>query len=252
LQYAIASFTFYGGQLSSLGGYESNNPTKNLIFSFSQLSTFAEPSTHLGLRGTYAVNNMLDVSLGANNGWSTFHHAGRLRTLELSTQWRPRPALSTSFALYSGKQYMLDALANGPQGIRNFGNFSTIFNVTDKLNLIIDADYGVQSKGLRSNSTNGNVVWSGVSGYINYLLTERWYTTVRGGLFNDQNGFRTGVRQCLKELTLTVGFRPIKQLLLRAEARQDFSNRSSFVNNNAASKSNNLQSFALEGLYMFA
>jgi hypothetical protein len=252
MQYGISSFTLMGGKLPTLAGYETNNPAQNANFSFSVLSSFAEPSAHIGLRGNYAVNKTLNYSVGINNGWDTLHHASRLQTFELGSQWQPHAILSTSISFYSGKEYLTDTLSNGPVGIRNYANFFATLKPNQKLNFTINIDYGIQSKGLSATQGASGVAWSGVTGYINYYLTERWYTTVRGDLFDDSDGYRTGVRQCLKALTLTLGFKPFKQLTLRAETRHDFSNQNSFVNNNSVSASNNLQSFSLEGLYTFS
>jgi len=252
LQYAIQSFTFMAGKFNSLAGYESYNPSENVNFSFSQVATFAEPSTQVGIRSSYKATPTVDLSIGLNNGWETLHHAGRLNTVELSSQWRPSDMLTTSASISSGSQYMTDPLANGPTGTRHFINAFATLNPIEKLSLTLNGDYGIQSKGLLPNSELGRVAWSGVTGYITYHLTERWYSSMRGDLLNDGDGFRTGVRQSLKELTLTLGFKPVKQLVLRAEARHDFSNQNSFVNNNTVSASNNLQSFAFEGLYIFS
>ena len=252
LQYAISQFTFLGGKFNSLAGYESFDPTQNDNFSFSELNTFAEPGTVIGFRGSYAALETLTLSAGLDNGWDTFHHASRLQTLELGSQWTPNKILSMTIDFYSGKQYLYDSLSNGPVGIRNYANFFATLNATGKLKFALDASYAIQSKGLLPNQSAGRVAWSGLTGYITYHLTERWFTSVRSDLFDDGNGFRTGVRQCLKELTVTLGFKPFKQLLLRAETRRDFSNQNSFVNNNTVSASNNLQSFAIEGLYIFS
>lgn len=252
LQYAIRHFTFMAGKLPSLAGYESNDPTQNMNFSFGEVSSFAEPSTHIGLRGNYTPYDKLTFTIGANNGWDTLHHASRLQTIELGTHWNPQPILSMTASIYTGKQYMTDRLSNGPVGLRHYANFFATLKPTGKWSFAVNADYGIQTKGLMANGSHGGVVWSGVTGYINYLVTERWYTSLRGDLFNDQDGFRTGVRQCLKALTITLGFKPIQHVILRAEARHDFSNHNSFVNNHSVSASNNLQSFSLEGLYIFS
>ena len=71
------------------------------------------------------------------------------------------------------------------------------------------------------------------------------------GNFYDADGYRTGVRQNWRELTCTVGYRPIKKFELRAEARRDFSNVPAYLDKSTGGTRYNQQSFALEGLYQF-
>lgn len=88
--------------------------------------------------------------------------------------------------------------------------------------------------------------------YVNYKLTTKWSTSLRGEIFEDSNGYRTGVRQNWREATLTLGYTPIKNLQIHAEVRRDFSNVNSFTNSSGVTSSNNNQSFALEAFYKFA
>ena len=74
---------------------------------------------------------------------------------------------------------------------------------------------------------------------------------MRGEIFSDRNGYRTGVAQTWDELTVTLSYFPIKNLEFRAETRRDFSNLSSFLNKNGITTSHNQQSFALEGIFRF-
>jgi hypothetical protein len=124
-------------------------------------------------------------------------------------------------------------------------------NATEKLSFVGNYDYGWQTIAALPSGINGQAVWTGFAGYINYKFNEKWRTSVRGEVFNDRNGFRTGVAQTWDEATLTLGYAPIKVLQFRIETRHDFSNVNSFLNSNGTLVRNNQQSYAVEGIYMF-
>ena len=90
------------------------------------------------------------------------------------------------------------------------------------------------------------VLQQGVAGYFNYKFNEKWRTSLRGETFSDKNGYRTGVAQAWKEITLTVGYELLKNFELRAETRHDISNVNAFLRANNRGTSNNQQSYAIE------
>ena len=97
---------------------------------------------------------------------------------------------------------------------------------------------------------------------MNYAISEQWSASIRGEIFDDKNGYRTGVNangngQKWKEATLTLGYLPTKSFLMRFEGRYDKSNvADAFVEsvNNATETTeyNDTQySFAVEAIYKF-
>lgn len=122
----------------------------------------------------------------------------------------------------------------------------------DYISLIANYDYAWQTKAALPDGSLSRAVWQGIAGYMNYKFTDKWQTSLRGEVFEDSNGYRTGVRQNWREATLTLGYMPIKNLTIHAEVRRDFSNVNSFTNSSGITTSNNNQSFALEVFYKFA
>lgn len=251
LQYATGKLTILGGELLTLASAESLNPTKDTNFSRSILWGYATPTTTLGLRGAYVINEKLTLFAGLNNGWDSVRDSNRRKTIELSMVYAPHPIFSLALTGYSGGQRVADRTSTGPEGIRNLLDIIATFNATKKLSFVGNYDYAVQSKAALPSGNIGEAVWQGIAGYINYQFNERWKTSLRAEIFDDRNGYRTGVVQWWNELTLTLGFMPIKDLQLRAEVRHDLSNVSAFVNKNGLDTSNNQQSFALEAFYKF-
>ena len=135
----------------------------------------------------------------------------------------------------------------GEEGMRNLVDAVATYNVTDKLTFILNYDYATQA-----NAVNGaEAKWQGLAAYGNYQINDPWRVSLRGEYFDDRDGYRTGVVQKWKEVTLTVGYTPIKNLELRGELRADRSNVPAFIDSNNVTASNNQRSVGVEAIYKF-
>lgn len=252
LQYATGSLTVIGGKFVSLAGAETINPTTDTNFSRSILFGFAEPATHTGFRGTYTLNEQFCFIAGVNNGWDSIRDTGRDPTLELGMVYNPDPLFSLAIQGYSGEQRVVDRTHSGPKGRRTLIDMVATVNPTDKLSLVANMDYATQAHAILQEGDSDRATWEGIAGYVNYKLTDQWRTSLRGEHFNDKKGYRTGITQRWKEITLTVGYSPISSLELRAETRRDFSNHDVFISHEGETIRDNNQSYALEAIYRFA
>lgn len=251
LQYAVGSWTLMAGSFIELAGAENLFSYNDTNFSRSILWGYAEPFTIMGLRATYVPNDKLTLIVGFNNGWDSIRDTSRQKTIELGASYTFNSIFSLASYIYSGQQHIADRTSSGPTGRRTLFDLIAIINATDKLSFIANYDGALQTKALLPTGDVAEAVWQGLAGYVNYKFSDRWLTSLRGEVFSDRNGYRTGVVQCWKELTLSLGYTGIKNLILRAETRRDFSNVSSFVASNGVGVRNNQQSYALEGVYQF-
>lgn len=251
LQYARGPYTLQGGIFKTLVGEETFDATEDVNFSRSILDGYAEPGIFMGIRGLYQFNPLLTFNLGLNNGWSGIRDTSRQPTLEVGASYQIHPKFSLLLQGLSGEQRLLTNVSSGPKGRRNLLNLIATFQPTKELTLIATGDYGVQSKAIDSEAGIEQVVWQGLAGYVNYQFNDKWRTSLRGELYDDQDGYTTGVRQNWRELTLTLAYIPLKHAEVRAETRHDFSNVNSFMNRTGPGVNNNQQSYALEMLYFF-
>lgn len=251
LQYAIGSWILMVGSFIELAGAESLFSYNDTNFSRSILWGYAEPFTVMGLRASYVPNNKLTLVIGLNNGWDSIRDTGRHKTIELGASYTFNPTFSLASYIYSGEQRIADRTSTGPTGQRTLFDLIATINATDKLSFIINYDGALQTKALLPTGNIAQAIWQGLAGYVNYKVSAKWVTSLRGEIFSDRNGYRTGVIQSWKELTLSVGYIGIKNLILRAETRRDFSNVSSFVTANGIGVRNYQQSYAVEGVYQF-
>jgi hypothetical protein len=251
LQYAKNNYWLLLGEMQSISGIEQYDYTGDINFSRSILYEYAQPGIHVGFRGIKKISEQLSLIVGLNNGWNTIRHASQLNTGEIGINYELHPKFSMLFNLYSGQQYMTDFVENGPMSQRRLVDIFGTWTITDKWSLAANYDYAVQLKAALPGGTLGRAAWQGLAAYINYNFKDKWYTSVRGEVFSDIDGYRTGVKQNWRELTLTVAYQWLKQLKIYAETRHDFSNVSAFQNKTGTAISNNQQSYALNALYEF-
>ncbi len=256
VQYARGPVTAIGGKFVTLAGAEVINPTADTNFSRSILFGYAIPFTHTGVRGTYAVNDALNLILGLNNGWDDLQDTNGSKTIEAGATYAPLKNLSFAAAGYFGNERICGSACNtGPGGYRGLFDLVGTYNATDKLTFVLNYDYGWQENASTATPTgNGVATWNGIAGYANYQFTDQWRGSLRLEYFDDNQGYRTGVKQQWKEMTYTLAYLPNKNIELRGEYRYDRSNGNSpfgAIQNSDGGPTNSQYSFALEALFKF-
>ena len=251
-QYATGPATLMLGKYVTLAGAEVINSTADSNFSRSILFGYAIPFTHTGLRLNYAATDTLTLIGGVNNGWDDLRDTNSGKTIELGASYAPVKEFSIGGQFYSGKERVGGLVNTGPEGTRSLFDAVATFNATDKLTFILNYDYATQANAASVTATGASrAKWSGLAGYANYQIDESWKISLRGEYFDDRDGYRTGVAQKWKEVTLTVGYTPIKNLELRGEVRGDRSNVPAFVKSDNTSASKSERSVGLEAIYKF-
>ena len=242
VQYVQGALTLEAGKFTTLAGAEVIAPTGNTNFSRSLLF-YAEPMTHTGVRASYALNSVVSVTLGVNNGWNYTSVTSGSKTVELGVALTPDAAFSLAAQSYIG---------NDPIDLARRTLIDTVatYNATAALQFVASYDWGEQ----RASHVTLGGQWSGVALYVNYRFSPRWRVSLRGESFDDRNGFITGTRQHLKEGTVTFGYDPAADFELRLEGRYDTSNRPSFIYTSAGGLtqvSTHQSELAVQGVYSF-
>lgn len=191
-----------------------------------------------------------DANKTAFYGWDTIRDTSRPKTIELGVGYVPHPAFDMSAQIYSGGERLIIRTATGPIGRRNFIDVIAALHMTDKLTIAGNYDYGMQTKAALPFNQIGTAKWQGIAGYLYYRFSDQYRATLRAEIFSDTDGYMTGVNQSWQEATLTLAYKPIPSLVLKAETRHDFSNVNPFVSTSGRRPRNNQQSYALEGLYL--
>src|SRR3990172_7240263 len=238
----------YGGKFVTLAGAEVIESKDDFNFSRSFLFGFAIPFTYTGIRIHYPFAPF-DFIVGLNNGWDVVDDNNDGKTIET------RVGLNLEKFSIGVVGYF------GPEENKVDGDWRELIDVVatliplENLTLVANLDFGWQQDA-NLDSTEENVFWWGVAGYIVYDLNEIVRLVLRGEYFDDQDGFRTGTAQKLWELTPTLQLRPFAKyspfdnLLLRLEYRHDQSDEGVFEDNDGNFKKTQ-DTVALELLYYF-
>jgi len=229
LQWASAAVTVIAGRFVTLAGAEAITSTANTNFSRSILFGFAIPFTHTGARATVTAGDTVCLYLGINNGWDDVDDTTSSRTVELGAGYTPSRAVNVTVSGYFGNQRVGGLVGAGPEGQRALLDVVATWNVTETVSVVANMDAGRQSNvmpttgGMRTDAR-----WDGVALYFNWMISDRWRSSLRAEYFDDAAGYRTGVPQVWRELTATVAYLSGKHLEFRGERRVDVSSASSF------------------------
>lgn len=250
-QYSRKNYQILLGEMKTIAGIEQYDYTEDTNFSRSILDGYAQPGIHLGFRGIGHITESLSIIGGLNNGWSTVKRPTELETIELGIEYALQNRFKVMADIYSGPSNFINTTEVGPRGWRNLIDIYGTYLLTQKLSIAENYDYGFQDKATLLNGNTGAVRWQGITSYLNYKFDKKWQTSLRGEVFNDPDGYRTGVKQTWCEATATLGYLILKEVEIRAETRHDFSNVNAFLAKSGNGRFSDQQSYALEVLYKF-
>ena len=252
MQYQLHQTTFTLGQIQSPAGYEQLDYSLNSIFSNSILYGYAEPGVQTGAFITQAINEQLSLNAGISNGWDTIKIAGQMNSFDLGLTYKPVEQVCLSVAGFLGHAFLSNNMTtSGSTSRLNYINMYATWYATPKLEFAINADYAVQQKAILPTNIATEAKWRGITGYVDYKIMEKWLASARMEIFDDADGFRTGVRQNWREATISLAYKPTKHWQIRAGTRHDFSNKSSFINKSLHSTNANQQSYAVDTIFIF-
>ena len=260
--------TFQAGRMNTLIGYEVIESPLNPNFSRSFLFGIGEPFTVTGLRASYDFTDSVSFSASAINSFTGLQADNNSsKSIEALLSLAPMDNVGISvFGFW------------GPEGTRGQKDADRVqvggifdVQVTDQLELVLEGYYGNQAN--PGGPGTANARWNGVAGYFIYDFTEQWGLHVRGEVFEDAAGFlscgatlddegrspgsgnamvcpkNAMANQTLWETTWTLQYKPVPNLITRAEFRYDKSDRRTFQD--GAGIGNNQSTLAAEAIFLF-
>lgn len=210
----------FGKHVTHLGyevieGYDgvNDNATRSLLFGY------AIPFTQTGLRAGYSVSDRLSANLYLVNGWDNVRDNNRHKSIGAQIALTPAPG--TSLLL----NYLGGAERDSTSDLRHVVDVVAIYKPTDRATFGLNLDYGVDAKAL---PTGDDASWKGLAAYARMAISGPFALSARAELLDDPDGYRTGIDQQIKEITLTPEWRPASNFLVRMDIRTDSSNHSVF------------------------
>ena len=258
LQYSSGPLTVIAGKFVTLQGSEVIWTPTNVNASHSILFG-AIPFTHTGVRATWALSDTVSLIAGVNNGWDQLTDTNKGKTVELGATLNPIKPLNIALSAYSGKENSAPsgAALAGPDGTRTSINAVASYTIIDPLSVGLEV-LNVSQDNAVSLVSGGTIKgkYTGVAGYVTYMLTPKFRGVLRVESFDDKDGIRFGFpagttsNTKYREGTVTASYLASDNFEARAEVRRDQGDNKVFTDS-AGVTSKSQMSFALQGLYKF-
>jgi hypothetical protein len=247
----------FGKWASSLG-IEGNYTKDQVNYSRSFLFNFL-PFYHFGFRANYQLSERWGASYWLVNGNGQAEDFNGFKSNAFFLRWKPVDRAQINWAYYFGNENLTQRQDAGTEVGLPFGNQAedgllpldgklhigytqALWNITDRLLFATELAY------MHNREVAGSPPSTAIGGGLlaSFTLSDIWSLGARYEKVSDRNGFLSGQRQSLDEVTLTLSQRVAERFLVRYEIRRDASNRPFFEK--AASGLHREQTTALLGL----
>lgn len=205
----------FGKFLTSVGA-EPTDTMVNWNYSRSWLFTNG-PYFHFGLRTSMPVGKHFTGGVQVLQGWNNIVDNNSGKTWGFTGN------------VTSAKVSWLNTYLVGPEktltteGYRHFYDTVVSFTPANKFAAYLNFDYGVERNG-----SAGSQKFLGIAGAAHFQAAKRLAFSPRLEWYNDVDGFITGRRQQLKEITTTAEYAWFQNIRTRLEFRHDWSNQPYF------------------------
>lgn len=170
------------GVLPSHIGFESAHSPSCWILTRSIIADNS-PYFEGGAKITYTTdNNKWLLSILAINGWQRIQRVPSNSLMSWGTQLQLKPSdkLTLNYSTFIGTDK-----PDSARLWRHFHNFYGIFQITEKLGLILDLDIGQEQKAKGSSDYN---TWYGTAGILRFTPNSDWALSLRVEYYGDEKG----------------------------------------------------------------
>ncbi len=201
-------FTTHIG-LDVIDGVDGANENASRGFLFG----YGEPFTHTGLKATYAVSPTVSAMVQVSNGWDVVRDNNSARSIGAQLALAPSEKVSVSLNLMAGPER---TAANGDS--RLLADVVGTWTPSAEWWLGLDALAGTEPNAAGPGAAGR---WTGATLVARRALSGSVSLAVRGEVFDDAHGDRTGASQTLSAVTVTPSIRLSPHVLVRADFRLD-------------------------------
>ncbi|HWE86346.1 MAG TPA: porin [Terracidiphilus sp.] len=211
------------GKFVTSAGAEVIEAKDNWNYSRSLLFAWAIPYWHFGLRSSIPVTKTETVGVQVVNGWNNMvHDTGGVTVGLTSALTEAKYALNLN--VYTGP-----ANTPGQNAYRNLVDATLLLTPNSKFNAYINFDFGNNKNSVSHGvGASGENYWDGIAVAAHEQVTGATAFAGRLEVFDDQQGYSTGLPQTVKEFTGTYERKLKYGLISRAEFRRDWSDAKPF------------------------
>jgi hypothetical protein len=182
------------------------------------------PYYQTGLKVAYPFSEHWSGQLHLLNGWQMISDNNRGKTVGGQLAYSA-DRLSISVNGIAGPE-----LPDNDDDVRALGDLVATWKATKSVSLGLSADVAREGR-----PTGEAASWKGIGLYARLAPPEsKTALALRTEYYDDGGGAISGIAQTLKEVTLTLEHRPVKQLILKLEGRYDRSSALVFGSDQAA------------------
>ena len=210
------------GKFVTSAGAEVIEAYSNWNYSRSLLFSWAIPYYHMGLRASFPVGPHFTGGVQLVNGWNNDRDNNGAKTIGLNG------AYAWKKVTWSNNYYGGNEKDKPGKGVRNLYDTTVQYNQNDNTSYYVNFDWGREAK---TTANGGASTWTGVAFAARRAIGKKYAVASRIEFFNDIDGFSTGVKQNVKEVTFTGEYKLNNYLVTRAEVRNDWSDKAFFTQN---------------------
>lgn len=238
------------GHFYSVMGYESVMSPQNFFYSYSYSMMYGQPITQTGILFSQRLTQRLTGIFGVTRGWDTWEDPNGKLSYLAGFRWNSCDGRTEfSWVGQSGNETVSDihdSTASSRDGaVRSHYSMVLSHQLTPRVKLVTQHDLGYEKDaaferyGLNHQYVNGH--WYSLSQYVFYQLTDKLAFGIRGEWFRDVNSSRVYRNYPVREydgngdiiqqidgsdysqLTIGLNWKPYDCLVIRPEARWDWS-----------------------------
>jgi hypothetical protein len=237
-----SNFWFDIGILPSHIGFESAIGKDNWTLSRSLVAENT-PYFESGARLSYTTaDSKWSLAALALNGWQRITRLEGNSLMSFGTQvtFKPNSKVTLNYSTFLGTDK-----PDSARLWRYHNNLYGVLQLTDKVGLILNIDYGLEQKSPKSNNMN---TWYTPVAILRITPNTQWAFAIRGEYFSDENGviIATGTQNGFKTTggSFNIDYLPLNNFLLRLEFRHLNSKDDIFVKDGTVRNGNTALAFS--------
>ena len=190
--------TFLGYEV--IENWENFNDNHSRSFSFG----YSIPFAHTGVKAGYAFTDKIALALFLVNGWDNAVDNNKSKSFGAQLSLIPTEGLNIYSNYLSGPEQ-----DNNNSRCRSIFDFVSTYSM-EKLSVGLNVNFAQETFDfdLKKN-------WSSYACYLKYKFSNLFHLSLRGEIFKDADGLRTGTVQDLSGITITPSFNLNEHIILR-------------------------------------
>lgn len=259
---AAGKLTLIAGKFDTIYGAEVADSQLNITYTRSMLNFYAQPFFHTGFRADYAFSELFELRLIAVNGWNNAVDNNEGKTVGAQLNFKPNDHLLAAAGWLGGPEQTdrvrvacdagtaidratgscvdspgaeasEETFKRGSNNRRWRHIFDVVvdWNPTDRFRALFNFDWATEEVRAPFSTESERKVWWGADLSAREKVTDTSFIGARVSYFRDRDGYLvgTGTNTHVTSGTLTLGYTPTPNLVIKLEPRLDRANEEVFL-----------------------